>query len=108
MRSTVLTLVLLLIGLSEMACTPFVDLKPQGQAVRVVSRDEAKRCKKIGHMTTHTTDEVMGIPRDSESLNDELTRLARNYAGNMGGNAVVALGAAQQGEQSFNVYHCGR
>ena len=99
---------LLVIGMMEMGCTTFVDLKPQGQAVRVVTNEEAKRCKKIGHITTHTTDDVIGIPRDNESVNDELTRLARNYAGNMGGNAIVALGSANKGEQSFNVYHCGR
>ena len=108
MRRIVLVFSLVLIGMLEMACTTFVDLKPQGQAVRVITNDAAKRCKKIGHVTTHTTDAVMGIPRDNESVNDELTRLARNYAGNMGGNAIVALGTANQGEQSFNVYHCGR
>jgi hypothetical protein len=46
------------------------------------------------------------VPRDEDSVNEELRNLGRNYAGDMGGNAIVPTGPAIRGEQSFNVYHC--
>ena len=86
-------------------CT-WVDLKPEGQSVRSLTESDVKRCKKIGHVTSHTVDQVAYIPRDDESVNDELLRLSRNYAGEMGGNAIVPTGPAKGGEQSFLVYYC--
>jgi hypothetical protein len=87
------------------ACT-WVDLKPQGLNVRLLTSADVKRCKKIGHVTSNTTASVAYIPRDDESVHEELRRLARNYAGDMGGSAIVPTGPAIDGEQSFNVYHC--
>ena len=84
----------------------WVDLNDKGKNVQVLTPSEAGRCTKIGHVTSNTTADVAGIPRDDESLNNELTRLARNYAGDMGGNAVVAVGKIQGGVQTFNVYKC--
>ena len=87
------------------ACV-WVDLNDKGKSVQVLTSNEVARCSKIGHVSSTTTADVAGIPRDGESLNDELTRLARNYAGEMGGNAVVAIGAPKDGQQNFNVYRC--
>ena len=84
----------------------WVDLNDKGQSVRVMTSNDIGRCSKIGHVTSNTSADVAGIPRDDESLNNELTRLARNYAGEMGGNAVVAIGAPKDGTQNFNVYRC--
>lgn len=105
MPKTTITLAASALFLGQAACT-WVDLKPQGQDVRVVSASEAKPCKKIGHVTSNTTAAVAYIPRDDDSVHEELRRLARNYAGEMGGNAIVPTGPAHDGEQSFNVYHC--
>ena len=102
------SIVLLSITLSVAAlsgCT-WVELKPQGEKVRVLTMRDTRKCKKIGHVTSNTTDSVAYIPRDADSVNDELNRLARNYAGQMGGNAIVPLGQPQLGEQSFNVFYC--
>lgn len=87
------------------ACT-WVDLKPQGQNVRMLTSADVRHCKRIGHVTSNTTAAVAYIPRDDESVREELRRLSRNYAGEMGGNAIVPTGPARDGEQSFNVYHC--
>jgi hypothetical protein len=65
-----------------------------------------KRCKKIGHVTSITLAEVSYIPRDDESVHTELSYLGRNYAGGMGGDAIVPTGPVANGEQSFNVYRC--
>jgi hypothetical protein len=84
----------------------WVDLKPQGQNVRIVTERDVKQCKQIGHVTSNTTATLAYIPRDDESVHEELRRLGRNYAGDMGGNAIVPTGSPVNGEQSFNVYHC--
>ena len=105
MTRTTTNLLAVTLCLGQTACT-WVDLKPKGQEVRVVSASEIGRCKMIGHVTSNTTASVVYIPRDDDSVNEELERLARNYAGEMGGNAIVPTGPAHDGEQSFNVYHC--
>ncbi len=84
----------------------WVDLNPKGEEVKVLTPAEASRCKRIGHVESNTAAEIAGIPRDDESLNNELTRLARNHAGELGGNGVVAIGKPKEGQQSFNVYRC--
>lgn len=84
----------------------WVDLNPKGEEVKVLTAGEASRCKRIGHVESNTAAEIAGIPRDDESLNNELTRLARNHAGELGGNGVVAIGKPKDGQQSFNVYRC--
>lgn len=84
----------------------WVDLNPKGESVKVLTQSEASRCKRIGHVESTTASDIAGIPRDDESLNNELTRLARNHAGDMGGNGVVAIGKVQNGTQNFNVYRC--
>lgn len=84
----------------------WVDLNAKGEGVKVLTPAEASRCKRIGHVESTTAADIAGIPRDDESLNNELTRLARNHAGELGGNGVVAIGKPQNGQQSFNVYRC--
>lgn len=105
MNTNAWLMVVCLILLGFGACT-WVDLKPQGLNVRLLTSADVNRCKKIGHVTSNTTATVAYIPRDDESVHEELRRLARNYAGDMGGNAIVPTGPAANGEQSFNVYHC--
>jgi hypothetical protein len=84
----------------------WVDLNPKGEEVKVLTPAEASRCKRIGHVESNTAADIAGIPRDDESLNNELTRLARNHAGELGGNGVVAIGTPKNGQQSFNVFRC--
>ncbi|GAB6046318.1 hypothetical protein JCM19379_01400 [Methyloparacoccus murrellii] len=97
---------LALVCLAVAGCTAWVDLKPQGQGVRILTERDVRTCKRIGHVTSTTTASVAYLPRDDESVQEELRRLSRNYAGAMGGNAIVPTGPAANGEQSFNVYHC--
>lgn len=93
------------ISLLLKACV-WVDLNPGAQSVKVVSAGEASRCKKVGHVIAQTSTDVIGIPRDGESMNDELTRIARNQAPGLGGNAVFANGAMKDGVQHFDVMRC--
>lgn len=87
------------------ACT-FVDLKPQGEKVRILAQQEVGRCKALGSVTVATAATVGFIARSRDSVREELLRLARNHAGSMGGDSIVAKGEVVDGEQPFGVYRC--
>ena len=87
------------------ACA-WVDLKPQGEKVRVLAAQEVGRCKEIGRVTTSTAAKVGFIARGKDTVQEEVYRLARNNAAAMGGDSVVAIGPLVDGEQPFKVYRC--
>lgn len=87
------------------ACT-WVDIKPQGEKVRVLTAQEVSHCRLLGRVTSNTAASVLVFVRGKEKVQDEVYRLARNNAGDMGGDTVVPTGPLIEGEQSFNVYRC--
>jgi hypothetical protein len=86
-------------------CT-WVDLKPQAEKVRVLTQQEVGRCKDLGRVTSNTLDKVGFIARPKGSVQEEIYRLARNNAANMGGDTIVPSGPLIDGEQPFRVYRC--
>ena len=51
-------------------------------------------------------DRLLLIERSSERQQNELFTLARNEAGDMGGNVIVATNEVTDGQQRFDVYQC--
>ncbi|CAL1240228.1 DUF4156 domain-containing protein [Candidatus Methylocalor cossyra] len=94
----------LLVGVVA-GCT-WVELKPQGEKVRQLTPAEVGRCKLLGHITSNTAASIAFITRPKSSVREEVNRLARNNAGDMGGDTIVPTGPLVDGEQSFNVYRC--
>lgn len=93
--------------LASLAACSFVDLKPQGEKVRVLAPQEVGRCRLLGRVTANTTATLVGfIARGKSTVQEEIHRLARNNAGEMGGDTIVATGPVVDGEQKFNVYRC--
>jgi hypothetical protein len=85
----------------------WVDLKPQGEKVRLLTASEVKRCTRLGHVSSTTTATLLGfIARSTSTVREELNRLARNEAGGMGGDTIVPTGPMVDGEQSYDVYRC--
>ncbi len=95
-----------LLLLAALAGCVWVDLKPQGEKVRVLSAAEVRRCQQVGRVTATTTATVGPFTRDADSVRQELDLLARNHAGGMGGDTVVPIGRIVAGEQSYAVYRC--
>lgn len=95
-----------LVFIGALAGCAWVDLKPQGEKVRVLSAQEVGRCKPVGQVTVSTVATLGFIVRDRSSVQEEVNRLARNNAGSMGGDTVVANGPLVEGEQPFKVYRC--
>ncbi len=90
---------------SPLSCT-WVHLTEEGRAVRVLRAEETPGCERLGAVKTNTTDRVIIFARSDRKIREELEALARNEAGEMGGDAIAASGSASGGRQSFDVYRC--
>lgn len=100
-----LAVTLILPSLFLTSCT-WVRVTPEGENVRLLTQSQVAACERIGTTTSTTTSRVTVIPRGSETVQEELVDLARNEAGLMGGNAIVADGTVVDGRQRFIVYDC--
>lgn len=85
-------------------CT-WVQLTAQGQSVSLLNQDQAGWCTRVGTTTSSTRSRVL-VQRGGEKIQEELVILARNEAGVMGGNAIVAASTIEGGRQQFIVYNC--
>jgi len=95
----------LILGLLLSACN-WVDLTPEGESVMVREASAVSSCERIGRVTARTRDEIARVDRGAETLQNELLVLARNEAGNLGGDTIVPDSVIQDGTQVFNVYNC--
>ena len=87
------------------ACN-WVEIRPEGQNVRVRSGGQTGQCNRIGVTNSETSARVLFFPRGSEQVQEELLILARNEAGLMGGNTIVPDSVVNNGRQRFVVYSC--
>lgn len=93
------------IALSVFCCT-WVPLTDEGRNVRVLRAGETAGCEKVGVITTKTADRVTIFARSDRKVREELEALARNEAGESGGDAIAPSNAASGGRQSFDVFRC--
>ncbi len=94
-----------ILAASLSACT-WVKLTDAGKSVRVANIGEAADCERVGEASAHVLDKVAFVKRSREKQARELATLARNEAGQMGGNTVVAMSAIENGSRRFAVYRC--
>ena len=88
------------------SCGSWVQLTAPGQHVEVGSESQVSACRPLGRASSSTLDRLLLIERTTARQEDELLTLARNEAGDMGGNVIVPVTAAADGKQSFAVYRC--
>lgn len=100
-RAFLLVMILAVIS----GCT-WVKLNEAGKGVRLVNIGEAAGCERLGEATAHVLDKVGFIKRSREKQAGELATLARNEAGDMGGNTIVAISDIKDGSRTFAVYRC--
>lgn len=98
-------LVLMVFPLWVVACT-WVPLTQEGSHVELRSFDQVQGCERKSRVTTSVKAKVGGVSRSEEKVRGELLTLARNEAGRIGGNAVVAETEPTDGRQAFIVYRC--
>ena len=93
-----------LAALALQACT-WVEVDEAGARVAQRTAAEVAGCRNLGQASVHTTDKVL-LTRDPRTVQAEVIALAKNQAGDMGGNAIVPAGPINGGSQSFDVYRC--
>jgi hypothetical protein len=84
----------------------WVQLTTEGQGVVQLPLANVSNCARIGSTRSSTLNKMLFLDRNSARLELELVTLARNEAGTMGGNAIVAESAIADGQQRFGVYSC--
>lgn len=99
-------LMLSLLLVSIAGCSNWVQVTSAGQNVRVATAADVSNCSRVGRTRTNTLGRIVGVERGAERLQTELQSLARNEAGDMGGNVVVPESIIEEGQQTFGVYRC--
>lgn len=87
------------------ACS-WVQLNETGESVRVVRPGDVGACERLGEVTASVLDKVAFMKRSRDKQARELETLARNEAGTMGGDAIVASSDIEDGRRRFTVYRC--
>jgi len=88
------------------SCNSWVQVTSEGESVRLASGRETANCQRVGSAQAQTLSRLVVVERGGERLQDELIRLARNEAGDLGGNVIVPESVIEEGRQSFGVYRC--
>ena len=98
-------LTLMSLALATFGCA-WVSLSPEGESVRVAEAAHGS-CERRGKTTSTVADKVVFVRRSESKVSEELTRLARNEAAEMGADTVVPESAVEDGRQVFGIYQCG-
>ncbi len=99
-------ILLLVVVTALTGCNSWVRVTDAGETVREATAAQVSNCRRIGRATANTMSRVVFVERGGERLQDELLRLARNEAGDLGGNTIVPESVISEGTQTFGVYIC--
>jgi hypothetical protein len=89
-----------------MASCAWVKLTPEGESVRVASRDAIGGCVRQGRVTVSLKNRVGAFERKPTKVANELATLARNEGALLDGDTVVAESNVADGRQVFGVFRC--
>jgi hypothetical protein len=87
-------------------CNSWVQVTNEGESVRLGTNRDVANCQRIGRAQAQTLSRFVVVERGGERLQEELTRIARNEAGDMGGNVIIPESIIEEGRQSFGVFRC--
>jgi hypothetical protein len=107
MFSKHIAIITLLVTAALTGCrTEWVQLTPEGEQVSLASPEEVADCRRLGTTIANAADSIGFVQRSARQLQNELVRLARNEAGLMDGNRIVAESTIADGRQTFGVHLC--
>jgi hypothetical protein len=101
-RTVVLATAIALLG---MGCK-VVPVDQGSETVRVIDQTEAASCERVGSGKFTVLDKILFVSRSDEQMANDLVKLARNDALEMGGNAVLPEGDIEDGTRRFGLYRC--
>jgi len=99
-------LVVPVLGTLLLSGCSFVKLSKQAEDVLVLKPYQARECEQLRRTTSQVMNKVGFVNRNEESMEEELTILAKNTAIELGGNAVVPDSPITEGKQRFIIYNC--
>jgi len=94
--------------LASLSACAVVELSPEGAGVRLASREAVATCVNLGRTTASVIHKVGFLPRQADTVQEEISVTARNSAAKMGADTIVPAGNVQDGKQTFDVYRCLR
>ncbi len=100
--------IILIAAVSTVTACTWVKPTDQGSEVALVKPAHIYDCTKIGSTTSQVKQKVGIIERKEQKVTDELITLAKNEAARVGGDTILAKGAVQDGEQTFDIYRCAK
>jgi hypothetical protein len=89
----------------SLACA-WVKPTDESNKVELATRSEIASCDKVATTTVSVLAKVGIVDRSEKKVAEELTALARNEAATRGADAVLPVGAPEEGRQSFELYRC--
>ena len=105
MRTIPITL-LCALCLFTTACVWVKPLPDSNKVQLITVPDSLKDCEHLGRTTAITKDKILDVPRNADTIQEELEALARNNAIEMGGDSLTAVSQPKDGRQTFGVYRC--
>lgn len=86
----------------------FVSLDPEAEDVKVLEADRVNDCERLGQTQVTSAHRIGFIPRSDRAIENDLDRLARNSAADMGGDTAVRKTDITEGTATYEVFDCVR
>lgn len=87
------------------SCT-WVKPVPGAENIRIADPAEVADCTQVGTTRASVRDRVAAVQRSPGKVAEEIERLARASALEMGANALVPAGPVRDGARDFIVFQC--
>lgn len=84
----------------------FVALEEGADEVEILQADQVEGCERAGRTRVSTADRIGFIPRGEPAIRDDLDRLARNSAVDLGGDSAVRQTEIEDGKATYEVFRC--
>jgi hypothetical protein len=79
---------------------------PPGETVRIVTAEQLTDCRNVGSVHVSVIDKLQQLQKIEGGVANELLRLAKQSAEQLGGNAIVEMTNITDGSQSFEAFRC--
>lgn len=91
-----------------LACTGCTWVKPvpEAESIRIAGPAEVEACTRVGSTRASVRDRVASVQRSPGKVAEEIERLARASALEMGADTLVPAGPVRDGAREFIVYQC--
>jgi hypothetical protein len=87
------------------ACA-WVEQTDAGKKVTLATAQQVTACKELGKTAVSVKHTVAGMARKPHIIKEDLEKLAKNSAAEMGGNTIIPASEIVEGKQTFRVFKC--